>query len=51
MVKELEKEGKNLFECEECRMLYKERELAKKCQDWCSKHHSCNIEIIRHAAR
>ncbi|MBI4044270.1 MAG: hypothetical protein HY392_01010 [Candidatus Diapherotrites archaeon] len=39
----------NLFQCNECKLFYKDREIAEKCEAWCSKHKSCNIEIIQHA--
>lgn len=42
-------EDKKQYKCEECGMSYLEKELAEKCQAWCSKHQSCNIEIIKHA--
>lgn len=50
MVKEIKKNGKPLYFCEECGMAYEEKEWAEKCQEWCHEHHSCNIEIMEHAA-
>ena len=38
-----------VYKCPECGFLYKEEEWAKKCQAWCAKHHSCNIEITKRA--
>ncbi|MBI2107466.1 hypothetical protein HYT57_05770 [Candidatus Woesearchaeota archaeon] len=49
MVKEQIKNNKKHFICEECKFAYKEEEWAKKCEEWCKKHHSCNIEITKHA--
>ncbi len=49
MVKEESKGNKKYFICEECRFEYKEKEWAKKCEEWCRKHHACNIELIKHA--
>lgn len=49
MVKQMTKEGRKHFVCEECGFSYAERVLAEKCQDWCKKHSSCNLEIIKHA--
>ena len=43
--------SKKLYGCKECNMLYKEKELAEKCEDWCRKHKSCNLEIIKHAVK
>ena len=42
---------KEYFECKECNFLYKEKELADKCETWCNEHHSCNIEITKHAVK
>ena len=36
------------YKCEICGYKYKEEEWAKKCQDWCKKTNSCNLEIISH---
>jgi hypothetical protein len=38
-----------LYLCEECDLLYKEEDLAQKCEDWCREKKSCNLEIARHA--
>lgn len=51
MVKEEIKNNKKYFICEECGFAYLEKEWATKCQKWCSKYHSCNIEITKHAVR
>ena len=47
MVKESEKK----FLCEECGMVYLEKDMAQKCEDWCKKYKSCNLEIIKHAVK
>ena len=49
MVKEIEKNSKKYFICELCNMAYNSKELAQKCEDWCRKYKSCNLEIIKHA--
>ena len=51
MVKEVEKDGKKYYKCEECDFLYKDKELSKKCESWCNEHHSCNLEITKHAVK
>ncbi len=38
-----------LFMCSECGKSYNEAEWAQKCSAWCREHHSCNLEIIKHA--
>jgi hypothetical protein len=51
MVKEIKKNSKNIYFCTECGMAYAENKWAKKCEKWCLKHHTCNIEIVKHAIR
>jgi len=51
MVKEIKKEGKLFFQCEECDFLYLTKELAKKCEDYCKKNHSCSLEITKHSVK
>jgi len=31
--------------CEVCKLHYTSKELAEKCQAWCSTHNSCNLSI------
>ena len=40
---------KKLYQCNECKLLYKDIFWAKKCESWCKKTNSCNIEIIKHS--
>jgi len=49
MVKTIRKGEKILYVCEECKLKYEEREIAEKCEAWCSKYKTCNLEIIEHA--
>ena len=49
MVKEIEKNDKKYYKCESCGFFYEGKEIAEKCQAWCDEHHSCNIEITKHA--
>ena len=37
------------YKCQICGVAYKEKSWAEKCQNWCSKHSSCNLEITKHA--
>jgi len=48
MGKVVQKEGKALYQCEECGFKYEDKEWAKKCEVWCREHKSCNLEIIKH---
>ena len=38
-----------LFQCPECGLHYRSKEWAEKCEAWCLKHKSCNLEITSHA--
>jgi len=51
MVREIKQEKKELYQCEECGFKYVEKEWAEKCEDWCKKHKSCNLEITEHAIK
>lgn len=43
--------SEKVFVCPECGLGYKDAEIAKKCAAWCSEHHSCNLEITKHAVK
>lgn len=49
MVEEESQEEGRLYECGECKLKYKEKEWAEKCEAWCKEHNSCHLEIIKHA--
>lgn len=51
MVKEITKEDKKYYQCEECDLFYLDKETAEKCQMWCKENQSCNLEIIQQAVR
>ena len=38
---------KEVYICEVCNFAYNNKKLAEKCQDWCSKNKSCNLEITK----
>lgn len=42
-------ENGKTFSCSECGLSYIKKDLAIKCEDWCKKHNSCNLEITKHA--
>ncbi len=48
MVRKVRKEKKTLYVCEECGFAYEQKKWAEKCQRWCRKHQSCNLEIMQH---
>lgn len=39
--------GEQLYECMECGLHYAYEETAGKCEAWCIKTNSCNIEIAQ----
>ena len=49
MVKEKKTDNQTLFICEACGLGYKSRETAQKCEEWCRKTGSCNVEITNKA--
>lgn len=49
MVAERRIGGRILYFCEACGLAYEERIWAEKCEDFCSKHNACSLQITRHA--
>ncbi len=47
MVKKIQKENKNYYQCEICGYYYESEGLAKECEKWCQECKSCNLEIIK----
>ena len=44
-------EKKDHYTCPQCRFVYRDENLAKKCELWCKEHHTCNLEITKHAIK
>ncbi len=38
-----------VYTCPECNLSYGDKDLAKRCEDWCKTHNSCNLEITKHS--
>jgi len=49
MVKQISKNNKEYYQCEECGFIYKEKSWAQKCENFCKKYKSCSIEITKHS--
>ena len=43
--------GKDVYQCDECKFIYKDRKLAEKCESWCKRNKSCNLNITKHAIK
>lgn len=41
----------HFYKCPECGLPYEEKEWAEKCEAWCKKHKSCNLEITKYAIK
>ncbi len=37
------------YQCKECLLWYADKSWAEKCEQWCKKNKSCNLEITKHA--
>jgi molecular chaperone GrpE len=48
-IKKEEINNKNTYQCKECGLHYKDKELAEKCEVWCKEHKTCNVEITMQA--
>jgi len=47
MVKPISKNNKTYYICAECNFAYKDRKTAMKCEEWCNKYKSCNMQITK----
>ena len=47
MTKKVTKENEEYYQCEECFLIYKDKNWAEKCQNWCKENKSCNIKITK----
>lgn len=37
------------YECKKCKLLYKDKKWAEKCEEWCKEYKSCSLDITKHA--
>lgn len=51
MVKQIKIKGKEHFYCEACKLVYVDKNWAEKCEEWCKKNSSCNLEITEHSIK
>ena len=41
--------AKKIYVCASCNFAYPEKEKATECEEFCIKHHSCSLEIIKYS--
>lgn len=51
MIKVKEQNNDKIYQCEECSLRYRDKTIAEKCEMWCKKNKSCNLEIIKHSIK
>ena len=51
MVEETNLEGSIVYKCEKCGWLYRDANIAKKCENYCKKHIPCNIKYTTQAIK
>ena len=51
IAKKMVTKKENKYICDECKLEYYEVDWATKCEAWCKKTNSCNIEITNHAIK
>jgi len=51
VVKEIILKKNKFYQCEDCKLFYSDRNYAEKCEEWCKKHKTCNIEITKNAIK
>ncbi len=39
----------DIFQCGVCKLHYRNKDDADKCEKWCSQNNSCNLEIARNS--
>ena len=45
MVKEVEKDGKIVYQCEDCGFHYEDRDTAERCEAFCKEKGMCSTDI------
>ncbi len=36
------------YKCIECGLIYDDKNIAKKCEEWCREYKSCNLQITKY---
>ena len=45
MVKEVEKDGKTVYQCEDCGLHYEDKDIATQCENFCREKGMCSMEL------
>ena len=51
MVKEIEYQDKEHYYCEECKLVFEDKNWAEKCEEWCKENNSCNMQVTSHSIK
>ncbi|NCN24739.1 hypothetical protein GW918_01505 [Candidatus Berkelbacteria bacterium] len=51
MAKTTSQKHQIVYTCSECKIKYHDEATAKKCEAWCKKNKSCNLDIIKYAIK
>jgi len=51
MVRVTRRKGEPLYACDICGLVYKEMSWVEKCEEYCTKHGACSLEITSHAVQ
>lgn len=49
MPREVQSRGQTYYICEVCGFAYLEERWARACEEFCTRHHGCSLEITQHA--
>jgi hypothetical protein len=51
MAKTINNNGERGYYCEKCRLIFRNKFCAEKCEKWCKNNSGCNIEITNHSKK
>ena len=51
MTREIQRNNQAYYICEACDFAYTEEKWARDCEEFCTQHHGCSIEITQHAVK
>lgn len=39
----------NVFQCSTCKLHYTDQDLARQCEEFCTRNNACSVEITKHS--